>query len=68
VLSASACADTSWRTYVDVVELAPAVAEVADMLVDHPGTWLLHCHVADHMMAGMYATYAVTPAIQTARR
>jgi len=50
-----------------VVELAPAVAKVADMLVDSPGTRLLHCHVADHMMAGMYATYTVTPAIQTAR-
>ncbi|PYP52537.1 MAG: hypothetical protein DMD45_04105 [Gemmatimonadetes bacterium] len=23
------------------------------------GTWLLHCHVGDHMMAGMYATYTI---------
>ena len=49
------------RTYTDVIELAPAMAKVADMVVDNPGTWLLHCHVADHMMAGMYATYTVTP-------
>jgi hephaestin len=45
-----------------VIELAPAMAKVADVVVDNPGTWLLHCHVADHMMAGMYATYTVTAA------
>jgi manganese oxidase len=50
------------RSYVDVVDLLPAVAKVADMVPDNPGTWLLHCHVADHMMAGMYTTYTVTPA------
>ena len=49
------------RSYVDVIELLPASAKVADMVADNPGTWLLHCHVADHMMAGMYATYTVTP-------
>lgn len=25
-----------------------------------PGTWLLHCHVTDHIKAGMIATYTVT--------
>lgn len=49
------------RTYADVIELAPASARVADMVVDNPGTWLVHCHIADHMMAGMYATYIVNP-------
>jgi hypothetical protein len=40
------------------------------MRADNPGTWLLHCHVADHMMAGMYATYTVAPrgGVLTARR
>lgn len=52
------------RTYADVVELAPATAKVADMVADNPGTWLLHCHVADHMMAGMYGTYTVLPPSQ----
>jgi FtsP/CotA-like multicopper oxidase with cupredoxin domain len=58
------------RSYVDVVELAPATAKVADMLADNPGTWLLHCHVGDHMMAGMYATYTITrrSGVLTARR
>jgi hypothetical protein len=30
-----------------------------DMLADNPGTWLFHCHVADHMEAGMMATYTI---------
>jgi hypothetical protein len=28
-----------------------------DMLADHPGTWMFHCHVRDHMEAGMMAVY-----------
>lgn len=46
--------------YTDVMEVGPAAMKVADMVADNPGTWLLHCHVADHMMAGMYARYTVT--------
>ncbi len=43
----------------DVVELLPASMKVADMLADNPGTWLLHCHVAEHMTEGMFARYTV---------
>jgi FtsP/CotA-like multicopper oxidase with cupredoxin domain len=49
------------RAYNDVIELGPATMRVADMIADNAGTWLLHCHVADHMMAGMYTTYTVVP-------
>ena len=50
-------------SYTDVVSLLPAQMKVADMVADNPGTWLLHCHVADHMMAGMYTTFTIgTPA------
>lgn len=45
--------------HTDVVELMPASMRVVDMVPDNPGTWLSHCHVADHMMAGMYTTYTV---------
>jgi hephaestin len=31
----------------------------ADMQPDDPGTWLFHCHVADHVTAGMQALYDV---------
>jgi hypothetical protein len=26
---------------------------------DNPGTWMFHCHVNDHMEAGMMATYTI---------
>jgi len=45
----------------DVIELLPGSMATADMLADNPGTWLLHCHVADHMHAGMLATYTIAP-------
>ena len=47
------------RTYTDVVDLVPATMKVGDMIADNPGVWLLHCHVADHMMAGMYTTFTI---------
>jgi hypothetical protein len=28
-------------------------------VADNPGTWLFHCHVADHMEAGMMASYTI---------
>ena len=45
----------------DVTELFPATLEVADMRPDDAGTWLYHCHVGDHITAGMLALYNVTP-------
>jgi suppressor of ftsI len=40
--------------------LIPA-GETVDLLVDmsNPGTWLLHCHVAEHMGAGMMLAFVV---------
>jgi len=43
----------------DVVELLPATTLVADMKPDDPGTWLYHCHVNDHILAGMLSLYRV---------
>jgi hephaestin len=31
----------------------------ADMVADNPGVWLFHCHVNDHITAGMIARYQV---------
>jgi manganese oxidase len=44
----------------DVSNLLPATMQVADMVTDAPGSWLLHCHVNDHILAGMQARYQVT--------
>jgi FtsP/CotA-like multicopper oxidase with cupredoxin domain len=45
----------------DVVELLPASMTTVDMLADNPGTWFLHCHVADHLDGGMSATFRIEP-------
>jgi FtsP/CotA-like multicopper oxidase with cupredoxin domain len=45
----------------DVLNLGSAQMITADMVPDAPGIWLYHCHVSDHMMAGMVARYEVTP-------
>jgi hypothetical protein len=47
------------QRHTDVVELLPASMSSADMIADNPGTWMLHCHVADHMEAGMMATFTI---------
>jgi FtsP/CotA-like multicopper oxidase with cupredoxin domain len=50
------------RTYTDVVELLPASMKTGDMRADNPGVWLLHCHVNDHMIGGMFATFTINQA------
>ena len=45
----------------DVIELLPASMHVGDMVAENPGIWQYHCHVSDHMMAGMYTTYTISP-------
>ena len=49
------------RRRTDVIELLPASMKVADMVADNPGTWLFHCHVAEHMEEGMFARFIVHP-------
>jgi len=49
------------RRRTDVVELFPASMKVADMEADNPGSWLFHCHVADHMKEGMFARFVIHP-------
>lgn len=47
---------------VDTIDLLPASHKVVDMIPDAPGTWMYHCHVNDHIKAGMTALYHVLPA------
>lgn len=39
------------------------VGQTADLLVENsnPGKWMLHCHIAEHLEAGMMAVLTVTP-------
>ncbi|XP_049728928.1 hephaestin isoform X4 [Elephas maximus indicus] len=45
----------------DVVDLFPGTFEVVEMVVSNPGTWLMHCHVTDHVHAGMETLFTVFP-------
>jgi hypothetical protein len=49
------------RRRTDVIELLPGSMKVADLVADNPGTWLYHCHVAEHMREGMFAQIIVHP-------
>lgn len=44
----------------DMVELLPGSMKTVDMAPDNPGIWLYHCHVNDHINAGMMALFTVT--------
>ncbi len=44
----------------DMVELLAGSMKTVDMAPDNPGTWLYHCHVNDHITAGMMALFTVT--------
>jgi len=44
----------------DVLVVTSAQMITADMVPDAAGIWLFHCHISDHMLAGMSARYQVT--------
>ncbi len=43
----------------DVIEILPAAAKTLDMVPDVDGIWMYHCHVNDHISAGMMSTFTV---------
>uniref|UniRef100_A0A8C8AKI2 ferroxidase n=1 Tax=Otus sunia TaxID=257818 RepID=A0A8C8AKI2_9STRI len=43
----------------DVYDLFPGTFQTVELIAENPGTWLLHCHVADHIHAGMETTYTI---------
>uniref|UniRef100_A0A673MK72 ferroxidase n=1 Tax=Sinocyclocheilus rhinocerous TaxID=307959 RepID=A0A673MK72_9TELE len=43
----------------DVFDLFPGTFQTVTMRPLYSGTWLLHCHVTDHIQAGMETTYTV---------
>ena len=45
----------------DGVELLPMSMKTLDMVPDSAGVWLYHCHVNDHITAGMLARFEVKP-------
>uniref|UniRef100_M3XTM3 Ceruloplasmin n=1 Tax=Mustela putorius furo TaxID=9669 RepID=M3XTM3_MUSPF len=49
----------------DVFDVFPGTYQTLEMFPRTPGIWLLHCHVTDHIHAGMETTYTVLPNEET---
>jgi FtsP/CotA-like multicopper oxidase with cupredoxin domain len=45
----------------DVAEVLPAATKTFDLEADNAGTWMFHCHVNDHLEAGMMTTFTILP-------
>ncbi|XP_037543318.1 ferroxidase HEPHL1-like [Nematolebias whitei] len=43
----------------DVLDLIPGTFQTVEMVAGNPGTWFLHCHVHDHIMAGMETVFTI---------
>ncbi|XP_047462058.1 ferroxidase HEPHL1 [Mugil cephalus] len=43
----------------DVFDLFPGTFQTVAMVAKNPGTWLLHCHVNDHIHGGMETTFTI---------
>uniref|UniRef100_A0A8C9V2M8 ferroxidase n=1 Tax=Scleropages formosus TaxID=113540 RepID=A0A8C9V2M8_SCLFO len=50
---------TNWTHRSDVFELFPGTFQTVSMVARNPGNWLMHCHVADHILAGMETTFTI---------
>ena len=46
----------------DVINLMPSTMTSVTMEATNPGTWLYHCHVSDHITAGMITRWKILPA------
>ena len=44
---------------VDVTEILPAASKTLDLRADNPGIWMYHCHVNDHLLAGMMTKFTI---------
>lgn len=49
------------KHHTDIFSLLPAQFVTADMVPDKVGMWMFHCHIDEHMEAGMMAMYRVDP-------
>lgn len=43
------------------IGLLAGSVQTADMFCDDPGIWFFHCHINDHIAAGMKTFYTVSP-------
>ncbi|KAF5903559.1 hephaestin-like protein 1 [Clarias magur] len=50
---------TDYPHRADVYDLFPGTFKSIKLVAGTPGTWLLHCHVTDHIHAGMETTFTI---------
>jgi FtsP/CotA-like multicopper oxidase with cupredoxin domain len=50
---------TEHREWQDTVLMAPRERVEIALVADNPGDWVFHCHVLEHMVAGMKAVIRV---------
>ncbi|XP_036368006.1 hephaestin-like [Octopus sinensis] len=43
----------------DVITISPSTTRQVEFEATNPGTWFLHCHVNDHIAAGMETVYTI---------
>lgn len=55
---------TNAGAHTDSIRLIPGSTAAVQFVPDNVGTWLLHCHINDHIHAGMQALFTVHPAIR----
>jgi FtsP/CotA-like multicopper oxidase with cupredoxin domain len=48
------------REWLDTVLVRPRERVEVAFVADNPGDWMFHCHILEHLMAGMMATVRVT--------
>ncbi|XP_058232223.1 hephaestin-like protein 1a isoform X2 [Hemibagrus wyckioides] len=53
---------TDYAHRADVYDLFPGTFKTVELVAGTPGTWLLHCHVTDHIHAGMETTFTINAA------
>ena len=46
--------------WLDTVIVDPERTERIAFVADNPGKWMMHCHMIEHMAAGMAAWFEVT--------
>lgn len=47
------------RVLTDNIQLGPGMYATFEFIEDNPGSWLVHCHVPDHLEGGMQGRYEV---------
>lgn len=54
--------------HTDSIRLLPYSTAAIELIPDSVGTWLMHCHINDHIHAGMQSLFTVHPATSPVKK